>query len=163
MHPVCRVLSVSGQHWIGKAGYENRANEKWEAAALFMLCVIYGRRARVGSCVENPTGVMSTLYRKPSQIIQPNWFGDDASKATCLWLDRLPKLIDDPAEHYPPRIVIDPKTGKLVKRWGNQTDSGQNRLTPTKNPEDRRAARAETYPGPAQAMVAQWGKIILDI
>jgi hypothetical protein len=160
LHPVCRLLSVSGQHWIGKPGYENRAQERDEAIASFMRCVEVGKRARSGSCVENPISIMSTRYRKPDQILRLDQFGEDASKSTCLWLDRLSKLEPLPkAEWFPPRIVTDPYTGKLVRRWSNQTDSGQNRLGPTKDPEDRRAARAVTYPGPAIAMAKRWGKL----
>ena len=96
-------------------------------------------------CIENPIGRLSTLFRKPSQIIQPNQFGDDASKATCLWLRKLPVLW--PTETVHPRIV----NGK--KRWGNQTDSGQNKLPPSEN---RAELRSKTYPGIALAMGNQW-------
>ena len=72
-------------------------------------------------------------------------------KATCLWLQNLPPLLA--GWQYPPRMV----NGR--PRWGNQTDSGQNRVPPTKDPEDRRAERATTYPGPARAMAEQWGTL----
>jgi len=88
------------------------------------------------------------LVRKPDQIIQPHWFGDDASKATCLWLHGVPKLI--PTDMVPPRIV------KGKKRWANQTDSGQNKLGPS---DDRWKERSRTYQGIADAMAAQWGTI----
>jgi hypothetical protein len=152
-HPVCRLLSVSGQHWNGKPGQRTHA-EVEEAVAFFMRCVEEAKKYPK-AMIENPISIMSTRYRKPDQIIQPNWFGDDASKATCLWLFNLEPLAIDPNEQFPPRIVE--WKGKLVQRWGNHTDSGQNRLGPTKDPEDRRAARAVTYPGPARAFAAQWG------
>lgn len=145
LHPVCRFLSVSGQHWTGKPG-QRTIEDRERAVSNFMTCTKYGPRL----CVENPIGIMSRRWRKPDQIIQPHNFGDDASKATCFWLKGLPLLT--PTKYFPPRIV----DGK--KRWGNQTDSGQNRLGPTKDPEDRRAARAETYPGPAIAMAEQWSE-----
>ena len=143
LHPVCRFLSVSGQYWTGKPG-QRTVEDRERAIADFMACTEYGPRL----CIENPIGIMSTRWRKPDQIIQPHNFGDDASKATCFWLKGLPIL--KPTKYFPPRIV------GSKKRWGNQTDSGQTRLGPTKNPEDRRAARAETYPGPADAMAEQW-------
>lgn len=96
--------------------------------------------------IENPVGVISSLC-KPDQIIQPWMFGDDASKGTCLWLQGLPKLITRRANFYPPRIV----DGR--SRWGNQTDSGQNRLGPS---DDRAEIRSKTYPGIANAMAKQW-------
>jgi hypothetical protein len=89
---------------------------------------------------------MSRLYRKPDQIIQPWMFGDDASKATCLWLNDVPPLL-------PVRMCF----GRVVngrERWDNQTDSGQNRLSPSP---ERSALRAVTYPGIAAAMASQWG------
>ena len=119
--------------------------------------------------VENPVGVISTRIfwyiggengparyevfpRKTigiqPQVIQPHWFGEDTSKATAMYLVRLPKL--KPTKHFPPRIV----NGK--KRWGNQTDSGQSNLTPS---DDRAKERSKTLPGPAMAFAKQWGKI----
>lgn len=156
LHPVCRLLSVSGQHWTGKPG-QRTAAERDEAIAFFMRCVDLAENFPK-AMIENPISIMSTRYRQPDQIIQPHQFGDDASKSTCLWLfGGLAPLVIDPAAAAPPRRVVDPRTGKLVSRWGNQTDSGQNRLGPTKDPEMRRAARAVTYGGPARQMAMQWG------
>jgi len=103
-------------------------------------------------CLENPIGFMNTLPAMGGirpQIIQPYEFGDDASKATCLWLKGLPPL--RPTKRLPGRIVE--WKGKKVERWSNQTDSGQNNLTPSGN---RAGVRAVTYPGIAQAMADQW-------
>lgn len=102
--------------------------------------------------IENPVGFMSSAYRKPDQIIQPYEFGDDASKATCLWLIGLEPLVVDPAMRVRGRQVV--QNGKVVERWGNQTDSGQNRLSPS---EDRWSKRSKTYPGIANAMALNWG------
>lgn len=95
--------------------------------------------------IENPVGRLSTLFMKPHQTIQPYNFGDDASKKTCLWLKNLPIL--ENTIYVPPRLVDG------VARWANQTDSGQNKLTPSK---DRAKIRSKTYPGIAAAMAAQW-------
>ena len=73
--------------------------------------------------LENPVGVISTRLQKATQYVQPYDFGDDASKKTGLWLKNLPPL--RPRGRVSPRIV----NGK--KRWANQTDSGQNKLTPS--------------------------------
>ena len=72
--------------------------------------------------------------------------GHEASKATCLWLQGLPKL--EHTEYVAPRMV----NGR--PRWGNQTDSGQNKLGPS---QDRWAKRSLTYQGIADAMAEQWG------
>lgn len=74
----------------------------------------------------------------------------DASKSTCLWLKGLPRLV--PTKNLSPRIVTD-SAGKTWKRWANQTDSGQNRLSPS---DSRSDARSKTYPGIAAAMATQW-------
>lgn len=101
--------------------------------------------------VENPaTSFISKAVRRPDQVIQPYDFGDDASKSTGLWLDRLPPLVIEPASRCPGRVVS--HNGNLVERWANQTDSGQNRVTPSA---DRWLERSTTYPGIARAFV-QW-------
>lgn len=110
--------------------------------------------------IENPPGSLSTRWRPPTQIVQPWMFGDDASKATCFWFvgkewETLepPGLAIDPAQRCPGRMVEWPRgSGKMVERWSNQTDSGQNRLTPG---DDRWKHRARTYPGIAGALVAR--------
>jgi len=103
-------------------------------------------------CLENSIGKLSTAMEKPTQYIQPYDFGHDASKKTCLWLKNLPKLVVDPDDYIEPRIVV--ANGKEYKRWGNQTDSGQNRLGPSP---DRGKIRSKTYQGIANAMAKQWG------
>lgn len=112
--------------------------------------------------IENPISVIGSAIRKPSQIIQPYDFGDDASKATCLWFvgrdgEPLPEMAlpIDPAKRCPGRMVEWPRgSGRMVERWSNQTNSGQNRLSPS---EDRWKDRSRTFPGIADAMAAHWG------
>jgi len=96
--------------------------------------------------IENPVSIISSRIRKPDQTIQPHQFGHDASKRTCLWLKGLPLL--RPTAFVEPRIV----DGRM--RWGNQTDGGQNKLSPSA---DRWKERSRTYEGIANAMAAQWG------
>lgn len=99
--------------------------------------------------IENPVGMLSSLWMTPTQIVQPYEYGDDASKKTCLWMRNVPLLV--PTHRVPGRIVEWPRdSGKMVERWSNQTDSGQNNLTPS---DDRWADRSDTYPGIAQAIV----------
>lgn len=114
--------------------------------------------------IENPKGTLPTRtsYGKPHQIVQPYEFGDDASKATCLWFfdadgQPMPKMAIpiDPAKRVAGRMVEWPKgSGKMVERWSNQTDSGQNNITPGA---DRWKDRSRTYPGIASAGAAHWG------
>jgi hypothetical protein len=142
-HPPCTYLSASGLHWNKKR--PERAQQTEEALA-FVRMLLDAPIPRIA--LENPIGCISTRIRKPEQTIQPYWFGDDASKATCLWLKNLPPL-------RPTQLVA----GRLVngkRRWANQTDSGQNRLGPS---EDRWKKRSETYPGIAAAMAEQWSDL----
>lgn len=112
--------------------------------------------------IENPgQSFVSTAIRPADQIIQPNWFGDNASKGTGLWLDRLPKLRKGARAQG--RIVDDGRAqlglfGTGVERWANQTDSGQNKLPPSHN---RWLDRSATYPGIAAAMGEQWGGFLI--
>jgi hypothetical protein len=141
-HPPCTYLSVSGLHWNGRR--PERVKMTDEAARFFMVFT----RLCCKWAIENPIGTMSRRYREPDQIIQPYQFGEDASKATCLWLNGLPVLL--PTRRVPGRIV----NGR--ERWANQTDSGQNKLPPSKH---RAADRARTYQGIADAMADQWGTL----
>jgi hypothetical protein len=140
-HPPCTYLCSSGLHWNKRI--PDRA-QKTEEALEFVQMLLDAPIPKIA--LENPIGCISTRIRKPDQTIQPYQFGDDASKATCLWLKGLPPL--RPTQFVEPRIV----NGK--PRWANQTDSGQNRLPPSA---DRWKIRSETYVGIAEAMVAQWG------
>jgi hypothetical protein len=142
-HPPCTYLCGSGLHW----NKNNPARQlETEAALDFVRYLLDAPIERIA--LENPIGCISTRLRKPDQIIQPYDFGEDASKATCLWLKNLSPLY--PVRFIPPRLV----NGK--KRWGNQTDSGQNKLGPST---DRWKLRSITYEGIANAMADQWGKL----
>lgn len=140
-HPPCTYLSVSGMHWTTRGLRDPKLTEDALEFAQVLMAAPIERIA-----IENPVSVISSRIRKPDQIIQPHQFGHDASKKTCLWLKNLPLLT--PTKHIPGRIV----NGKL--RWANQTDSGQNKLPPSK---DRWKLRSQTYQGIADAMAAQWG------
>jgi hypothetical protein len=142
-HPPCTYLCSSGLHW--NKHRPERARQTEEALA-FVVQLLEAPIARIA--LENPIGCISTRIRPPDQIVQPHQFGHDASKATCLWLKGLPLLT--PTKHMPPRLV----DGR--KRWGNQTDSGQNKLTPSA---DRWKIRSETYQGIADAMAKQWSNL----
>jgi hypothetical protein len=140
-HPPCTYLCSSGLHWNSR---RPERKLKTDAALYFVKQLLESPVDKI--CLENPIGCISTQIRKYDQIIQPYWFGEDASKSTCLWLKGLPLL--KPTSYVEPRIV----NGK--KRWGNQTDSGQNKLAPS---EDRWKDRSRTYFGIANAMADQWG------
>jgi hypothetical protein len=141
-HPPCTFLCASGLHWNKRR--PERAQQT-EDALDFVRQLLDAPIARIA--LENPIGCISTRIRKPDQTIQPHQFGHDASKATCLWLKGLSPLAS--TDQIAPRLV----DGR--KRWGNQTDSGQNKLPPSA---DRWKIRSETYQGIADAMANQWSK-----
>ncbi len=89
-------------------------------------------------CVENPVCIMSSLYRKPDQIIQPWMFGHGETKATCLWLKNLPLLT--------PTDVVDGRDNRI------------HRMPPSA---DRGKIRSATYYGIAKAMAEQWSEATL--
>ncbi len=164
-HPPCTYLSSSGMHWTTRGLRDPKLTED----ALDFVRLLLGANVH-HICLENPVGCISTRIRKPDQIIQPYQFGEDASKATCLWLKNLPLLTA--TQFVLPRQVCEcgeiyiaqyanisgcPYCGRPVKksksRWANQTNSGQNKLAPS---ETRGLDRAKTYVGIAEAMADQW-------
>lgn len=140
-HPPCTYLSVSGMHWTTRGLRDPKLTED---ALDFVKILLNAPIQKIA--LKNPISIISSKIRKPSQIIQPYEYGHDASKKTCLWLKNLPLL--KPTEFIEPKIV----NGKKI--WGNQTNSGQNKLAPSK---DRWKIRSETYLGVAEAMAQQWG------
>lgn len=143
--PPCTYLCASGLHWNKRRPDRQVLTDK-AIQDFKRLMEMMSQKAIIGWAIENPIGCISTKIKPPTQIIQPWQFGEDAAKSTCLWLSGLPPLT--PTHLYPPRIVH----GRA--RWGNQTDSGQNKLGPS---ETRAIERARTYPGIAKAMAEQWG------
>lgn len=139
-HPPCTYLSVSGMHWTTRG---LRDPQLTEDALTFVQRLMDATIPRIA--IENPISIISSRIRKPDQIIQPWWFGHDASKKTCLWLKNLQPLVAT--------NIIQPRVINGKKRWSNQTDSGQNRLGPKP---DRWKERSRTFTGIATAMATQW-------
>jgi hypothetical protein len=150
--PECTYLTVSGLFRNLKDPARARKTEDSIIFAEKLWSAPIGKIA-----IENPVGCLSTRSKlgKPAQTIQPYEFDEDASKRTCLWLKGLPRLRKLASQRFQGRTLEwPPGSGKIVERWSNQTDSGQNKLPPSK---DRAALRGYTYPGIANAMAQQWG------
>lgn len=142
-HPPCTYTCNSGVSWLIRKGVVNEA--RWfemEHARDFFLELLNKYPGVKRICIENPIPHKYAMLPKYTQIVQPWMFGEDASKATCLWLKNLPKLI-------PTNII-------KKKRYANQTPSGQNNLGPSEN---RWKLRSITYQGLANAMAEQWGTL----
>ena len=147
-HPPCTYLTVTGNRWFNEERYGDKARQRKELrndAANFFMSFINADVDKIA--VENPIGYMSTAYQKPSQIIHPYMFGDPARKATCLWLQGLPKLT--------PTNIVEP----IIIRYqnGNGTDNPWHMETMNLPPMERAKARSKTFPGIAKAMAEQWG------
>ena len=146
-HPPCTFLTVTGNRWFNVERYGDKAIQRQkdrEEAIEFFMQFANAKCERIA--IENPIGCMSTMYKKPNQIIQPYMFGDPARKATCLWLKGLPKLT--PTDIVEP-IIIHYQNGKA-------TDSPWHMETMKLPPKERAKARSKTFPGIAKAMAEQW-------
>jgi site-specific DNA-cytosine methylase len=126
--PPCTHLAVSGARW-----FKDKREEQKQAIEFF---IALANAPCHKIAIENPIGIMSTKYRKPDQIIQPWQFGHGETKATCLWLKKLPLLI-------PTNIV----EGREQRIWKMPSSK------------DRAKLRSKTFEGIAQAMADQWGKL----
>lgn len=146
--PPCTDLAVSGARH-----FERKIKDGIQQKSIdFFMKIVNAPIEKIA--IENPIGIMSKLYRKPDQIIQPWQFGDKAQKSTCLWLKNLPLLqhtnIVDKGEFY----EFISNTGKLKRMpmWYYKA------LQDAKTPEERRTLRSKTFLGIAQAMADQWHK-----
>lgn len=148
MHPECTRLTVAANKYY-KPEYADRFpninEQRAEAIEHFLKCAEALEKIGKGY-IENPIGIMSRLYKKPTQIIQPYQFGHTERKSTCLWLAGLPKL--EPTEIVEPDIIFH-KSGR--------TDSRLHYETFKLPKEERRKARSKTFSGIAKAMSEQWG------
>lgn len=156
LHPMCTYLTCSAAWAFGDGPYhqklkpgtivgaDRRAARDKALENFRMLELLPFPKA-----IENPASptFLSTMHRPPTQKIHPHQFGDDAAKGTGLWLSEGVPLLK-PTKQIPPRMI------NGLPRWANQTDSGQNRLSPSDN---RWLERSATYPGIAAAMGDQWG------
>ena len=129
-HPPCTHLAVSGARYFA----EKRADGRQQAAIDFFMRLASANIPKIA--VENPVCIMSSIWRKPDQIIQPWQFGHGETKATCLWLKGLPLLA--------PTNIVEGRDDRI------------HRLPPSP---DRWKLRSKTYDGIAKAMAEQWGAI----
>jgi hypothetical protein len=128
-HPPCTHLAVSG------ARYFYRKQKEQAEALEFVRRLLAAPIPRIA--LENPISIISSRIRKPDQIIQPWQFGHGETKATCLWLKNLPKLV--------PTNVVEGREARV------------HRMPPSP---DRWKERSRTYLGVAEAIADQWGSFI---
>jgi len=142
-HPPCTDLTSAGAvYWE-----EKQRNGSQGIAIDFVKRLFSFPISKIA--LENPVGILSTKWIKPSQIIQPFQFGDPFLKRTCLWLKNLDVLT-------PTNIV------KPVAHWHSGATRGGKKKDGTRTksllPALKRSSkdRSRTFPGIAKAMAEQW-------
>lgn len=135
-HPPCTDLAVSGARWFAEKKEDGRQQKSIDFFMRFANADCYK------VAIENPVGIMSTIWQKPDQIVQPWMFGHPEKKATCLWLKNLNPLI--PTNNVSGYMKMLPKKRQERLHY----------LPPTP---DRAKLRSKTFPGIAAAMAEQWG------
>lgn len=128
--PPCTHLASSGARYFA----QKRADGRQQAGIDFFMKLANADIPRI--CIENPVGIMSSVWRKPDQIIQPWQFGHGETKATCLWLKGLP--------HLKPTNIVEGRESRI------------HRMPPSN---DRSMLRSLTYQGIAESMSIQWGNL----
>lgn len=155
--PPCTDLAISGARHFEK----KRADGRQQASIEFFAAFLYARCTKIA--IENPVGIISGEYiteyfpalakeyglpRKPSQIIQPYFFGDPHRKTTCLWLKNLPQLVST--------NIVEPTLVQYTCKDGRQVTFDSSYMVSTKKGE-RGKQRSKTFHGIAKAMAEQWG------
>lgn len=175
----CDIEPCSGGHpeWHLQQDVAPLLNEKWDMIIAFPPCThicssgakhfaqkrLDGRQQQgidffmqftdvncPSVAIENPIGIMNTLYRKPDQIVQPWMFGDPFTKTTCLWLKGLPLLAPTKIVDKGKMQIV--KSGKKLPEWYSNAKH-----------KDRGKIRSRTFSGIARAMAEQWGRFKIDI
>jgi len=140
--PPCTHLACSGARWFE----EKRKDGRQQQAIEFFMLFVNAKSERIA--IENPVGIMSTVWRKPDQYIQPYQFGDPYMKTTCLWLKNLPPLVPTNVVDKGKQIKL--PGGKVVSKWLVDTYNLSKKV--------RGEVRSKTFSGVGKAMASQWGK-----
>lgn len=163
--PPCTHLAVSGSRHFEQKRKDGRQKEGID----FFLSLYNVKINHIA--LENPVGIMSSIFRKPDQIIQPHYFGDPFQKTTCLWLKNLPKLTYQlEPDLFNEEITSTSDKGEFIywidKKTGKQKSQAKwyyDALINAKTKEERSTIRSKTFPGIAKAMATQWGNFLLKI
>lgn len=148
--PPCTDLCVSGARHFARKIADGRQQKSID----FFMQFVNADCDKIA--IENPIGIMSTFYKKPTQIIQPYEFGDPVKKSTCLWLKNLNTLIGTKDVKEQVKYYTSPNTGKKMSEF----HAKQLVIDGKKygyNTKEFKKHRSKTFPGIAQAMAEQWG------
>ena len=144
-HPPCTRLCNAGQRWMvwGDEEYREKKRKEQLWGVAFFMKMFLANADRIA--VENPSGIMSSLFRKPDCIYNPyDFIGETETKKTCLWLVNLPPL-------NPTQIL--PKEKRTQGIWKAHFDGKQYGW----NDPEVAKLRSKTPFGVADAMAEQWG------
>lgn len=130
-HPPCTYSSYAGNRWLNQPGRREKMFES------FKLFDVLWNAPIPHIAIENPRGYVMKYWRQPDDLVQPYYFGDPMTKATCLWLKNVPPLMAT-------MIIADPFVNWTKK--GKMSHNGH--------------ARSRTFPGLAAAMATQWGRLV---
>lgn len=149
--PPCTDLAVSGAAWFAEKIKDGRQQKSIE----FFIRIT--KLPLQAFAIENPVGIMSRLYKKPSQIIQPYFFGDEFQKTTCLWLKNLPPLFHQSKPDLFSNIVTHVSRGAMIKYASGARMPEWYAKAYSLPKTERAKLRSKTFPGIAKAMADQWG------
>lgn len=149
-HPPCTYLCCTGNKWFKpefRERFPDREQQRSEAIDFFMA---FAKASIERIAIENPVGIMSTIWRKADQIIHPYYFGDEFQKTTCLWLKNLPGLLHASEDqlfmektHVGRGEIMELSSGRRMPVWYVKANAHE---------------RSRTFPGIAKAMAIQWGE-----
>ena len=142
--PPCTHLAVSGAAW-----FEQKRKDGRQRQGIDFFMAFANAKCR-SIAIENPVGIMSSVWRKPDQFVQPFEYGDPFTKKTCLWLKNLPPLVPTNIVEKGERVKYD--SGRTMPKWYADAYG-----LPAK---ERAAVRSKTFPGIARAMASQWGRLV---
>ena len=146
-HPPCTRLCSSGQRWLywGSEEYREKKKIEQKEAIKFFMNFVNADCDKIA--IENPVGIMSSIYRKPDCIYNPyDFIGETECKKTCLWLKGLNPL--NPTQKLPKE-----------KRTQGIWKAHFNGKTYAWNDPETAKLRSKTPTGVAKAMANQWGKL----
>lgn len=141
-------MTVTANKYYETDKYGDKARQRQRdryTAIVFFMNFALANCDRIA--IENPVGIMSSAYKKPTQIIQPYMFGDAFEKKTCLWLKGLPSLVPTNEVEPPPRVKFE--SGNTMPEWYSKLWKLSR--------EERARERSKTFYGIADAMAEQWG------
>lgn len=160
-HPPCTYLSNAGIGWFNEEKYGEKAVKRKanRTEAMDFFIKLYNAPIKK-ICLENPVGYLNSVFRKPDQIIQPYFFGDEHRKTTCLWLKNLPKLIYCKQDNlFETKTLVEPKVMAVQYRKPSKYyKGGEEKKRYYTDAYSRNAkVRSKTFEGIAKAMAEQWG------